>query len=75
MDRLCDVRVIERGPEGALLAITADELIVLANALNEILHGPDAVEEWEFSTRLGVSREAADALHRDLSTAGQKSVR
>ena len=36
-----------------------EDLAAIANALNEVLHGPDAVEDWEFQTRLGVSRAAA----------------
>lgn len=36
-----------------------DELRALNNALNEVLHGPDAIEEWEFGTRMGVTREEA----------------
>ena len=34
---------------------------------NEVLSGPDAVEQWEFATRLGTSRERARALLHRLS--------
>jgi hypothetical protein len=37
-------------------------VLALNNALNEVLHGPDAIEEWEFATRMGVTREGAKAL-------------
>lgn len=30
------------------------ELVLLNNALNEICNGPNAIEEWEFHTRLGL---------------------
>ena len=39
----------------------SDDLIVIRNALNEVLHGPSAIENWEFQTRLGATR--AEALH------------
>ena len=45
--------------------LSAEDLRVLRQALNEVLSGPDAVEEWEFATRLGTSRDRARALlHR-----------
>ena len=37
--------------------LSHDELVTLSNALNEVLHGPDAIEEWEFQTRIGASRD------------------
>lgn len=45
-----------------------DDRLAIINALNEVLHGPDAVDDGEFQTRLGVSR--ASALHtlRSIST-------
>jgi hypothetical protein len=44
-----------------------EELIMLSNALNEVLHGPDAIEAWEFETRMGASREDAEGLRSRLS--------
>ena len=44
------------------LEFSSDELRALNNALNEVLHGPDAIEEWEFGTRMGVTREEASQL-------------
>jgi hypothetical protein len=46
--------------------LTPQELITVANALNEVLHGPDAIEEWEFETRMGVPRADAEDLLRRL---------
>lgn len=37
--------------------LSANDRLAILNALNEVLHGPDAIEEWEFQTRIGVSRE------------------
>ena len=43
--------------------LSEEELVLLNNALNEILHGPDAlVENWEFVARTGFERDVADKL-------------
>lgn len=42
-----------------VIAVTREELVLLANSLNEAL---EAVEEWEFDTRLGGSSAEALAL-------------
>ena len=47
-----------------VVATTRDELAVLAGAINEAL---EAVEEWEFDTRLGVTPEQARALRDRLN--------
>lgn len=47
-----------------VVAITRGELAVLAGAINEAL---EAVEGWEFSTRLGVSQEKARAIRDQIS--------
>jgi hypothetical protein len=41
------------------LALSKDELVLVNNALNEILHGPDSIDEREFHARLGVERQRA----------------
>lgn len=46
-----------------------DELDVLLQALNEVLNGPAAIDEWEFETRMGLSRDEAKALLRRLASA------
>jgi hypothetical protein len=38
-----------------------NELVLVNNALNEVCHGVD-IEDTEFSTRLGGSRQEAQAL-------------
>lgn len=47
-----------------VVATTRDELAVLAGFINEAL---EAVEEWEFDTRLGVTPEQARALRDRLN--------
>ena len=44
------------------MELTFEELVLVNNALNEILNGPCAIDDWEFQLRTGVEREAAMAL-------------
>jgi hypothetical protein len=53
---------VEAKRAAVVVELSTDELGVLQNALNEILNGPEAIEDWEFQTRVGVSREEANAL-------------
>ncbi len=39
--------------------LTADDLVAINNALNEVCHGPDAIPEWEFQTRIGLDKVTA----------------
>jgi hypothetical protein len=57
---------IDRAEQGLNDALTADEIGTLANSLNEVLGGPDAIEDWEFETRIGVERSRARSLLRRL---------
>lgn len=51
------------GDDEVVLAATRDELLTLSGAIRETL---EAVEEWEFHTRLGVTREEARALGNQI---------
>lgn len=42
--------------------LDVEEWQLLLGALNEVLHGPEAIEPWEFQTRIGHTRDAAVAL-------------
>lgn len=61
------MELIEAKGDTAAVRLSSDEIATLNNALNEILYGPDAIEELEFQTRVGVTRSEAerllDALH------------
>lgn len=46
-----------------LVRLSTREIILLANALNECR---EAVEEWEFDSRLGVRPDEAETLRREL---------
>jgi hypothetical protein len=48
------------------VTLSDGEWILVMNALNEVLHGPDAVDDWEFHARLGVQRAEALALQHRL---------
>jgi hypothetical protein len=44
-----------------------DELLWINNALNEILHGPEAIQECEFHSRTGGEKLAVEALLTKVS--------
>jgi hypothetical protein len=39
----------------------------ISNALNEVLHGPEAIPEWEFQSRIGGEKLAVEALLTKVS--------
>lgn len=46
-------------------SLSDDDLLLVNNALNKVLNGPDAIDEWEFQLRLWVERKhAVDLLAR-----------
>jgi len=50
---------------GQPIILNDDELLLINNALNEILNGPSAISEREFHTRTGVDiAHAKDLLRR-----------
>jgi hypothetical protein len=60
------MEVIESDSETTVIRLRRDEVVTLNNALNEILRGPEAIEDWEFQTRVGVSRNEAKDLQDGL---------
>jgi hypothetical protein len=38
---------------------TRDDLLIVNNALNEVLHGPEAIDEAKFQMRIGQERVKA----------------
>ncbi|MGN8246301.1 hypothetical protein ACTHAM_003440 [Cellulomonas soli] len=55
-----------------VIATTRDELITLAGAINEAL---EAVDEWEFDTRLGVTPDQAKALRDRINDVLRSELR
>ncbi len=47
-----------------VLALSRDQLLLLSGTINEAL---EAVEDWEFSTRLGATTAEARRLQEDLN--------
>lgn len=56
-------------PEDSVrLTLSQEDLILIQNALNEILNGPGAIERAEFETRAGSSIAYARELLARLTT-------
>jgi hypothetical protein len=53
----------EQTATGVRIDLTWDELVLFNNALNEVCNGIDV---WEFSTRLGATRDEARQLLREV---------
>lgn len=53
------------------ISLTKAELALINNALNEVTNGGH-IEDWEFETRLGASREEARSLLSGLSAAHRR---
>ncbi len=63
------MRVIEQTDTSATVELTRDELRAITQALNEVLNGPDAIEEPEFGTRMGVELAEAERLLASMQAA------
>lgn len=58
--------------ESTEISLSRDELLLINNAINEVLNGPDAIDDAEFQTRLGVERSfATDTLAKVKRLIGQ----
>lgn len=57
------MRLVE-SDDDLVVAVTHNELRLLASSIGEAL---EAVEEWEFSTRLGFGVSAARALRSEIN--------
>ncbi len=51
-----------------MIEVSTAELRILSNALNEVCHGPNAIEDWEFHARIGARRDEATALLDELGS-------
>jgi predicted negative regulator of RcsB-dependent stress response len=57
------MEVLSTNRESATIQLTRKELSILANAINE---SQEAIEEWEFSTRMGAEPAEAEQLRVKL---------
>lgn len=62
----------EAHDEELVIGMTRDDLATLAGAMNEAI---EAVEEWEFQTRVGVTKEQARALRSRIGELLRESFR
>jgi hypothetical protein len=62
------MRLLQTDATAVTLELTRDEVRTLGQALNEVCHGLDAIEDWEFRTRMGVQRNEAKALLDELGS-------
>jgi len=44
------------------IELVREEKEILSSAINEVCNGPEAIEDWEFETRMGCKRSEAVAL-------------
>jgi len=56
--------VIQVEGDGVTIRISKSELVILSNALNETR---EAIEDWEFETRVGASTVEAEGLRAELN--------
>jgi hypothetical protein len=49
----------EQDGDGIVMRVSRTEIATIGNALNESL---EAIEDWEFTTRMGATREDVEAL-------------
>jgi hypothetical protein len=55
-----------------VVRVRRDELLAVNNALNEVLNGPDSIEDREFHSRMGVETAEARALLTAIGAAFER---
>lgn len=68
------MNVVLKTGERTLVSLSADEVLGIANALNEVCNGVH-ISDAEFSTRLGVQRAALADLLRQFNSEPAEAVR
>jgi hypothetical protein len=66
------MQLIGHDDEGVTIKASWDELAIFNNAINETAH---EIEDWEFPTRVGVTRDAAKTLLAQVGAALQLEPR
>jgi hypothetical protein len=46
--------------------LTKDKAIILAQSLNEICNGPDAIDDFEFHSRMGATKDEVFELLSEI---------
>jgi len=60
------VKLVSFQPGKAHVELTREDLLALSNALNEVCN---ALDLWDFETRMGCSRESVQELLKEVSSA------
>ncbi len=63
------MELVDQDPARILLSVTVEEFRLLAGCVNEAI---EAVEDWEFSTRLGAEKDDARQLRVELRELGSR---
>ena len=61
------MELIDANGETLDVQVSREELTTLGNALNEVIGGARPIEEWDFQTLIGVSRDEAKVVLGSLS--------
>ena len=67
------MNVVLQATDRLLVSVTADELLGISNALNEICHGIH-IDDAEFQSRLGVSRKFLASVLGRLATGADSTI-
>lgn len=65
------MELVDQDSARIVLALTPEEFRLLAGCVNEAI---EAVEDWEFSTRLGAEKDDARRLRTELRELGVRPV-
>ena len=73
LEGVAEMNVVLQAPDRLLISITADELLGISNALNEICNGVH-LDDVDFNTRIGVSRPFLVDVLRQLTASDDGST-
>ena len=63
------VKVIASDGDSVTLAFAASELVLINNALNDVVNGLDLGNDTEFATRIGAARQDTQRLLEEVHAA------
>jgi hypothetical protein len=63
------LEMLEKAKRGLPAKMPPSVEDTLINALNEVCNGPEAIPDWEFQTRMGVTRIEAQSILEKLKPA------
>ncbi|OGL24542.1 hypothetical protein A3A68_01060 [Candidatus Saccharibacteria bacterium RIFCSPLOWO2_01_FULL_48_13] len=60
------MKVTSQGSDNINLDLTKDEILLFNNSVNEILNGPSAIDDKEFHARIGLNRDEAEKILKQV---------